>query len=80
MKVAVAFSKQQLCPRVCKSTTLSRIDFMPLSVDKFLVSKFESIGMFSGFFSAILCFPWSSGSKMPACQCQRWLKSVIFIK
>ena len=57
MKVAVAFSKQQLCPRVCKSTTLSRIDFMPLSVDKFLVSKFESIGMFSGFFSAVQIGP-----------------------
>ena len=57
LKVSVAVSKRQPGPCVWKSTTLSKIDFMPLSVKKFSVSTLESIAMFLGFLLWYIKFP-----------------------
>ena len=57
IKVGVAVSKRQQRPCECKSTTLSKIEFMPLSVKNFSVSKLESIAMFWGFLLRYITFP-----------------------
>ena len=57
IKVGVAVSKRQPRPCECKSTTLSKIEFMPLSVENFSVSKLESIAMFWGFLLRYITFP-----------------------
>ena len=56
IKVGVAVSKRQPRPCECKSTTLSKIEFMPLSVENFSVSKLESIAMFWGFLLRYITF------------------------
>ena len=57
MKVGMAVSKRQPRPCECKSTTLSKIEFMPISVENFSVSKLESIAMFWGFLLRYITFP-----------------------
>ena len=57
MKGGVTVSKRQPCPCECKSTTLNKIEFMPVSVNDFSVSKLESIAMFWGFLLRYITFP-----------------------
>ena len=57
IKVGMAVSKRQPHPFECKSATLSKIVFIPPSVEKISVSKLESIAMFLGFLLKYLTFP-----------------------